>query len=93
MNDGFRLYDDIYLAYRLPEEPFCLNHLKPFVHHGGRVDSDLRSHIPVRVLQSIVFCRFLNPALIPRPEWAARCSEMDFGNFIALGAEQALEDR
>ena len=33
------------------KDPPCLYNLKTFVHHGGRINSDLGSHLPSRVVQ------------------------------------------
>ena len=36
------------------EQPVCLDHFQPLVHHGRRIDSDLAAHVPVRVSQRIL---------------------------------------
>ena len=51
MDDRLRVNDHIDLIGRHAEQPVCLDHLQAFVHQGRRVDRDLASHPPRRMLQ------------------------------------------
>ena len=74
------------------EEPLGLDDFETFVHHGCRVDGDLRPHVPVGVLQCEVLSGRLDPRPVPGAERAARSREMDARKRVPLRGLQALEN-
>ena len=68
VDDTLRMHHHLNLFGLDTEEPLGLHHLEPFVHHRGRVNSNLSSHAPVGVLQGLFLsdvCQLL----------AAECAE------------------
>jgi len=53
VDDALWMDDDLNLVRRHVEEPPGFNDFQAFVGHGGGVDGDLGSHVPVRVLQGL----------------------------------------
>ena len=53
VDDALRMDQHLYLIGFDAEEPFGLDHLETLVHHRGRVDGDLGTHVPCRVLQGV----------------------------------------
>ena len=53
MDDRLRLYNNLNIVYLYIEQPFCLNDFQSLIDHGRRIDRNLPSHRPVRMLQSI----------------------------------------
>ena len=53
VNDRLRVDEHLYLFGIDTEEPLRLNHLEALVHHRGRVDGDLRTHVPGGMAQGI----------------------------------------
>ena len=57
------MYCYFYLVWPHTEQPFGFNDLKTLIHHGGRVNGDFSSHIPIRVFQRLRFrngCQLLD---------------------------------
>ena len=74
------------------KEPFGLNDLKALVHHSGRIDSNLSTHIPVGMLEGLGLGSFGYLILLPGAERAAGSCQVNLFHRIAMGAQQALED-
>jgi hypothetical protein len=51
MNDRLRVHQHLNLVRRQIEKVISLNHFKAFVHQRRRIDRDLRTHRPIRMLQ------------------------------------------
>ena len=87
------MYDDIYLVRREMKQPFCFDYLKPFIHECGRVNGNLRAHIPVGMLQRLRSGHRAQCFACASAERSATRSENDFFNRIVPLSCKALEDR
>src|SRR5436190_7621646 len=56
MHDALRMDNDFDLFHLHPEEPARLDHLQAFVEERGRIDRDLRSHVPSWMLKRLLGC-------------------------------------
>ena len=82
----------LYFISRYTKEPFSLNHLETFVHQRCRVNGNLRSHIPCRVLESIGSSDMLQLFMGKSTEWSTRTSEKNLLNLVRILTNQTLED-
>ena len=91
VNYRLRVNDNLYFVCRNIEEPTCLYHLEPFVHHRCRVDSDFCPHLPSRVSQGVVSCG--KPQIVFRSisERSARGCEDKFLDTVLVFTHEALE--
>ena len=91
VNHALGLNHHLYLVHRHVKEPVGLHHLQPLVDHGGAVNGNLLSHMPVRVLQGIRGTDV--PEGLPRssPEGAAAGRQQNLVDRIIPGALQTLE--
>ena len=55
MHDALRMNQHLYLLGRNAKEPLCFCHLKPLVHQRSRVDGNLGTHIPGRMLEELLY--------------------------------------
>ena len=93
VDDALALDDDLDLLRGQTEQPDGFDQFQTLIHQGGRVDGDLRTHVPVGVLQGVGLG--LAPQLLGLhpEEGAAGCGEQDLGQALgALLILQALED-
>src|SRR5438067_798665 len=77
MNDTLRVDDDLDTAHLDAEKPVRLDHFQAFVEQRCGIDGNLRSHVPGRVFQRLLWCNGIelrSRRLSKRP---ARCSEND----------------
>ncbi len=92
MDDALGMNHHLHPFHFDAEKPVCLDHLKPFVEQGRRIDRDLRAHVPGRMLE-----RFLdrNTGKLIRgrlPKRSAGGGQNNPANFRCAPI-QALEDR
>ena len=92
MNHRLRMHHNADLFRLTGEEPPGLNHLKAFVHHGGRINRHLAAHLPVGVIQGIFECYLLHLLARVSAEGTTRGGEDDAAHRVALLALQTLEN-
>ena len=91
MNNALRMHKHLYLFGLNAEQPLGLNHLEPFVHHRGRVDCYLRTHVPRGMAQGIGLGNFGQLLFGQQAKWASTGrKQYPFDGIIAL-AHYALE--
>ena len=92
VNHALRMHQHLYLTGLHTEEPLRLDHLEPLVHHRGRVDGDLRAHIPRRVFQGV--CLRHVGYLLHRlqAEGTATGRQQDLLDAVMVFADETLED-
>src|ERR1700679_1723840 len=83
---------DHYMNFLQPhaKEPSGFDHFKAFVHHGGGINSDALSHLPIWMRQSLFWCdlrKFCQRQLSKR---AARSSQHEATDFLRFPSPQAL---
>ena len=92
MYHTLRMNQHLNLIGRYAEEPLRLRHLEALVHQGCRVDGNLGSHIPSRMLEGIS-CRHLLQLLMGIvAERTSRTSQENLVYLIVILAYQTLED-
>ena len=91
-SDRLRVHHHMDFTSRHLEQPFGLNDLEAFVHHGSRIDGNFGTHVPIGMLERLRLGGGGN--LLPRPgaERAAGSGEMNQAHGISLRTQQALED-
>src|SRR5208337_2625825 len=92
MDDALRMDEDNDLFNGDIEKPVGLYDLQSFVHQGGRIDGDLFSHRPARVVQGFFYGDLMKPGKGRVPERPSRCREDKAMDILLLVAEQRLED-
>ena len=93
MYQTLRLHHDADFFHRHTEQKTCLDHLQPLVYQCRGVDSDFRSHAPVRVLQRILRAYIFQFFPFSAPERTAGSSNPKLVDFPVLSALQTLEQR
>ena len=93
MDDALRLdhHLDVFVIHI--EQPVGLHDLKALVDHGGGIDSDLLSHAPVRMLQSILQRYLLQFCRRVIPEGTAGSRQQDLRDAVLFVSPKTLEDR
>ena len=92
VQNALRVHQHLDLICRHIEQPPRLDDLQTFVHHGRRIDRDLRAHVPVRMAQRLRQRHMRK--LLPRKSakrTAARCQEYFFNRTVPI-ALQALKN-
>ena len=86
------MYYDLDLLGRKIEQPSRLDHLEAFVHHRGRVDRDLRPHVPIGMTERLLLrdCRQLIRRF--RAERTSGSRQPYFFHRIVPRSGEALED-
>ena len=92
MDNALRMYQHLNLTGIDTEEPLGLDDLKAFVHHGGRVDGNLRTHIPSRMAQCISLGDRLQLFHRAVAERTSRGGQENLLHGVVILAHQALED-
>ncbi len=97
MNDTLRVNHHFNLLGACAKQPVRLDHLQPFVHHGGRVNRYFSTHTPVGMCDRLLRRDALKAGDITIKKWATRCSEQDFTYAMLrwhalITDRQALED-
>src|SRR5690242_17317539 len=90
VHDRRRVDDDLDPAVRHAEEEVGLDHFQPLVRQRGRVDRDLRAHVPGRMSERIGRRHIRQLVTRAAAEWAAARGEDDR---LRLAGERALEER
>ncbi len=93
VHDRLRVNNDVDLRGGHAKQPMRLDHLQPLVHQCGRIDGDLRAHLPGRMLQRVGGGDPGQLAQRPAAKRAAGGSENQPPQFPAGAAVQALMDR
>ncbi len=75
--------DDVDPRGRETEEEVRLDDLEPLVHHGGRVDRDLRPHLPRRVRERLLDRDRAERLEVPLAERSARAGQDDAAHLVA----------
>ena len=92
-----RMYDALWMNEHLypicinAEEPLSLDNLKALIHHRGRIDSYLCTHIPCRMLEGIGSSYGLHLLKGELTERTTRSREKDFLYLSLMVAHEALE--
>ena len=92
MNNRLRMYHHLNLAGLYAKQPFGFDHFEPLVHHRGRINSDLSSHFPIRMFESLYFCHSLQLFHSTCTERTSGSSQDNFLYRIAYLSGQTLED-
>ena len=92
MNNTLRMNQHFYLISRNAEEPFRLCHLETLVHERSRIDGNLGSHIPCRMLEGIGCSNLLQLLVGKIAERSARTGKKKFLYLVVTLAHQTLED-
>ena len=92
MHDALRM-DHHFDAFHLdPKQPARLDHLQPLIKERGRIDRDLRTHVPRRMFQRLLRCevdKFVRGCFA---KWPSGSRQNDPPNFRWTAIE-ALKDR
>ena len=88
VNDTLRLYDNLDLIHRYIKQPLCFDHFQSFVDHRGRVDCDLASHLPIRMLQGIFYLDMKKLFPLFPSKWSAGRCEQDLMQRLVLSSLQ-----
>ena len=92
MNYALRMYEYLYPISINAEKPLSFDNLKALIHHRGRVDGYLCSHIPCRMLEGIGSSYGLHLFKGELTERTTRSREKDFLYLILMVAHETLED-
>src|SRR5688572_30568536 len=92
MDYALRMYDHVDLVGVKAEQPSCFYHLESLIHQRCRVDRDLRAHVPVWMLQRLLFANGREERPVLSAEWSARGCEVNLLDVIIYFADEALED-
>src|SRR5918997_3481027 len=92
MHNRLPVYGDPYLVVRHPEEVVGFYCFEALVHHGGGVYRDLGTHLPCRVLQSILRPHLRQFILGIAEERSPRSGQQDLTHLLRTPPLQALED-
>src|ERR1051326_2216438 len=93
MDDALRMNNDVDPRRFEAEKPARLDDFEPFVHHGRRIDGDLRPHFPVRVFERLLDRDPVEAFERCSQERPARGGEDDLLDVFGPVALQALKDR
>ena len=88
-----RVHQNVNLVGRQREQMVRLNNLKAFVHQRCRVDCDLRTHRPVRMLQRLFRRRRIDCFLRPSSKRSARCRQDHAPDVAPVAGAKRLEHR
>ena len=92
MNNALRMHQHLDSVGINAKEPFCLNDFKAFIHHRSRVDGNLCTHIPCRMLERIGCRDTLHLLQRELAERTSRGCKQDFLYLIAMVSDERLED-
>src|SRR6185437_3034390 len=93
MDDALRVNHYLYLLRLEVEQPLRLDHLEPFIHEGGRIDGDLCTHAPVRMLEGMIPFDVDQEIGFLAEEGSAGSRENDLFDAAARLANETLKDR
>ena len=80
-------------GHRYVKQQVRLNHLERFIHHGRRVDSHHRPHVPVGMLERLLHGDILEFRARLPPKCTARCRQDEPPHLAPRAASQGLRQR
>jgi hypothetical protein len=93
VHDGLGVHHDVDALGRYVEEPASLDDLETLVHERRRIDRDLRSHVPVRVVERLFHRRPGDLLGTPGAKGPTRRRQDQAAHTLGLRIGKGLEDR
>ena len=92
MNNTLRLYHNLYMIQIHIKKPFRFHNFKAFVYQCCRIYSDLLSHYPVRMFESICHCHVLKIICGTSTKWSTGSCNQQLVDLFFLFSVNCLED-
>ncbi len=93
MDDRLRMHDNLHLLRRQAKQQVSLDEFEPLVHHRGRIDGDLVTHVPIGMGQRLLRRGIGHVSQRPVAERAARRRQDQAIDGMTLTRLEHLEDR
>ncbi len=92
VNNTLRMYHHLNLINTGPKQLISFDHLQALIHHRGRIDGNLRPHLPVWMIQRLLNRRLGHVLLGPFSKRTARARQQDAPQIGRLMPMESLKN-